>query len=48
LYWSSTTYANAPHGAWSVEFLHGGVVDNRFFDYVKYSNCYARAVRGGL
>jgi hypothetical protein len=47
-YWSSTTYANAPDGAWSVTFLNGGVVDNRFLDYVKYNSFSVRAVRGGL
>jgi hypothetical protein len=41
-YWSSTTYAGNPGGAWSVGFSGGGVND-----YDKYDSLYVRCVRGG-
>jgi len=41
-YWSSTSVAGTPHGAWAATFYYGihGSVD-------KLNNLYARAVRGG-
>jgi hypothetical protein len=41
-YWSSTTYASYPYGAWSVYFYYGNVDSS----YKSYSY-YVRAVRGG-
>ena len=41
-YWSSSTYALGPQGAWSVSFDVGGTVA-----LVKNFSTYIRAVRGG-
>jgi len=41
-YWSSTTYANSPAGAWYVSFGGGDVTI-----FVKDYPFYVRAVRGG-
>ena len=42
LYWSSTTEAFNPDGAWYVHFSNGSV-----YTSYKYSNVYVRCVRGG-
>ncbi len=41
-YWSSTTYARDPYGAWGVNFTDG--LDGGYYKYYSY---YVRAVRGG-
>ena len=40
-YWSSTTYADTPSGAWFVSFGNGGVY------YGSKAGSYVRCVRGG-
>ena len=42
-YWSTTTDASDPLGAWRMSFGTGDV-----FDFPKNSNAFVRAVRGGL
>ncbi|MFI5399236.1 MAG: DUF1566 domain-containing protein [Candidatus Binatia bacterium] len=42
-YWSATTYASGPGGAWWVFFSNGDVGTSG-----KISNFYVRAVRSGL
>ena len=41
-YWSATTFANYPDGAWFVNFYYGN--DDYYY---KSNNYYVRAVRGG-
>ncbi len=42
-YWSSSTHAGGPYGAWGVYFGHGGVVGYTG----KHGNYYVRCVRDG-
>jgi hypothetical protein len=34
-YWSSTTFANAPKGAWNVDFEHGRVYARNKSDFIR-------------
>ena len=44
IYWSSSSYAGSPSGAWFVYFYNG--FDNYYY-YVKTFSGYVRLVRGG-